>query len=108
MRAEETHVHALEIARVLAHVSGDLGLGDRERHRPGRIEIDRGDEGRERGRRLVDLADDNPVAALDLAVLYRLDKGCWNIDHDVALGELEIHAEQTVERRFELLRSEEN
>ena len=93
----------LEIARIPAHMGHDLVLGDRERHRPGRIEIDRGDVGGQRRRRLVDLADDDAIAALDLAVGDRLDEGGRNVHHDVALGEDEIHAQEPLERGFELL-----
>ena len=96
-------MHAAEIARILAHVVGDLGLGDRERHGPGRIEIDRGDIGGQRRRRLVDLADDDAIAALDLAVGDGLDEGRGNVHHDVALGKEEIHAEEPFQRSFELL-----
>ena len=97
------HMHAGEIGRVAAHAACDLGLGDRERHRPGRIEIDRGDIDRERRRRLVDLADDDAITPLDLAVGNRLDEGRRNVDHDVALGKDKIHAEQPLQRCFELL-----
>ncbi len=96
-------MHAAEIARIRSHVPRDLGLGDRERHSPGRIEIDRGDVGGERRRRLVDLADDDAVAALDLAVGDGLDESGGNVHHDVALGEQEIHAEESFQRSFELL-----
>ena len=81
----------------------DLVLGDRERHRPGRIEIDRRDVGSQRRRRLVGLADDDAVAPLDLVVGDRLGERGGNVHHDVALGEDEIHAEQPLERGFELL-----
>ena len=81
----------------------DLVLGDRQRHRPGRIEIDRGDGSGQRRRRLVDLADDDAIAALDFAVGDGLDEGGRNIHHDVALGEDEIHAQEPLERSFELL-----
>jgi hypothetical protein len=65
--------------------------------------IDSGD-GRGQGRRrLVDLADDDAIAALDLAVGDGLDEGGRDIHHDVALGEDEIHAEQALQRSFELL-----
>ena len=80
----------------------NLAFGDRERHGPGRIEIDRGDEGGERRRRLVDFADNDAVAPLDLVVADRLDERGRNVHHHVALGENEIHAEQTLERGFEL------
>ena len=92
-----------KIVRIPAHVREDLVLGDRERHRPGRIEIDGGDVGGQRRRRLVDLADDDAIAALDLVVRDRLDEGGRNVHHDVALGEDEIHAEQALDRGFELL-----
>ena len=96
-------MHAGQIRRVPAHAARDLGLGDRERHRPGRIEIDRGDIDRQRRRRLVDLADDDAIAPLDLVVGHRLDEGRRNVHHDVALGEGEIEAEQPLQRSFELL-----
>ena len=102
-RAEHPHVHPAQIARIPAHVPDDFVLGDGQRHRPGRIEIDRGDVGGQRRRRLVDLADNDAIAPFDLVVGNRFDKSRRNVDHHVALGEHEIHPEQAFERGFELL-----
>ncbi len=43
------------------------------------------------------------ITALDLAVGDGLDEAGRDIHHDVALGEDEIHAEEPLERSFELL-----
>ena len=81
----------------------DLVLGNGQRHGPGRIEVDRGDVGGERRRRLVDLADDDAIAPLDLVVGDRFDEGRRDVHDHVAFGKHEIHAEQAFERSFELL-----
>jgi hypothetical protein len=60
-------------------------------------------EAGQRRRGLVDLADNDTIAPLDFVVRYSLDVGRWNIHHDVALGENEIHADQALDRGFELL-----
>ena len=91
-----------DIARVLAHLGDDVLLQDRQRHRPGRVEIDRRDLRGERRRRPVDLADHRHVAPRHLAVLDRLGDGGRNVHHHVALAESEAHAVQPVERGREL------
>ena len=96
-------MHARDVGRVAPHARKNLILGDRERHRPSGIEIDRGDVGGERRRRLVDLADNHPIPPLNLVVTDRFDKCGGNIHHHVAFGKDEIHPEQPLERRFELL-----
>ena len=68
MRAEHAHVHAGNIVRIPTHAREDLVLSNRERNRPGRVEVDRGDVGGERRRRLVDLAHDHAIAPLDFFV----------------------------------------
>ena len=103
MGVEHLHVHAREIARVLAHMRGDLGFRDRRRHGPGRVEIDAGDLGGQRRRRLFGLADDDAIAPHHLVVLDRFGKGRGDVDHDIALAEREIHVAETLERSLELL-----
>ena len=102
-RAQYAHVHPAQVARISAHVPDDLVLRNGQRHGPGRIEIDRGDVGGERRRRLVDLADDDAIAPLDLVVGDRFDEGRRDVHDHVAFGKHEIHAEQAFERSFELL-----
>ncbi len=99
---EHAHLHARDIAWVLAHLHRDILLQDRQRHRPRRIEIHRRDAGGERGRGAVDLADHRDVAARDLAVFDRLCDRGRNVHHHVALAEGEAHAVQPVERGREL------
>ena len=99
-RAEHPHVHPAQIARIPAHMADDLIFSDRQRHGPGRIEVHRGDVSGERRRWLVDLADDHAIAPLDLIVGDSLDEGRRNVDDDVALGEHEIHAEQTLRAKL--------
>jgi hypothetical protein len=96
-------VHAGKVARVLAHLGDDLVLGDRQRHRPGRIEIDRRDGCGQRRRGLVGLADDHDIAALHLVVGNRLGERGRDVDDDIAVAEHEIHAGEPTERGFELL-----
>ena len=103
MRIEHVHVHAGEIARILAHVRGDFGLRNRERHGPGRIEIDAGDFGGQRRRGLFGLADDHAIAPHDLVVLDRFGECRRKVDDDVALAKHEIHVEQPLQRGLELL-----
>ncbi len=95
---EHAHVHARDVVRVLAHLGDDVLLHDRQRHRPGRIQVDRGDVGGERRRRPVGLADHHHVAPHHLVAVDRLGEGGRNVDHDVALTEREIHRDQAVER----------
>lgn len=81
---------------------GDLGLGDRGRHRPGRIEHDAGDLGRQCRRGLFGLADDDAIAPHHDVVLDRLGEGGGNVDHDIALAEAEIGVLEPLERRLQL------
>ena len=95
-------MHAGDIVRIFAHAGDDVFFGNRERHRPGRIEIDRCDRGRDHGRRPIGLADDDDVAVHDLAALDRLGERGRQIHHHVALGEGEIGIGQAIERGREL------
>ena len=92
MRAEEPHVHAAEVIRIAPHAVGDFGLGDRQRHRPGRVQINRGDVSSQRRRGPIDLADDHTVTPLHRATCDRFHKGGRNVHDDIALGKQEIHA----------------
>ena len=99
---QHPHVHARRVARVLAHLRDDILLQDAERHRPGRIEIDGGDVGGERRRRPIGAPDLHHMAAHDAVAFDRLGERRRQVDHDVALAEVEIHRRQPVERRREL------
>ena len=93
---EHLHVHARRVARVLAHLRDDILLQDAERHRPGRIEVDGRDVGRERRRRTVGAPDLHHVPPHDLVAVDRLGEGGRQVDHHVALPEVEIHRRQPV------------
>ena len=99
---EHAHVHAGDVAGVTAHLRPDVLLHDRERHRPGRIEVDGSELGRERRRRPVGLADDGGVAPHHAAVLDRLGDRSGDVHDHVALAEGEIHVGEPVERGREL------
>ncbi len=99
---QHPHVHARRVARVLAHLRDDVLLQDAERHRPGRIEIDGRDVSGERRRRSIGAPDLHDVAAHDAVALDRLGEGGRQVDHHVALAEVEIHRRETVERGREL------
>ena len=81
----------------------NLGLRDRGRHRPGRVEIDAGDLGGQRRRRLFGLADDDAIAPHHLVVLDRFRERRGDVDDDVTLAEREIHVGEALQRRLELL-----
>lgn len=81
---------------------GYLGLGDRGRHRPGRVQDDAGDLRRQRRRGLFGLADDDAIAPHDDIVLDGLGKGGGDVDHDIALAEAEIHVLEPLQRGLEL------
>ena len=81
---------------------GDFGFRNRGGDGPGRVEIDAGDFGGQRRRRLFGLADDHAIAPHHRVVLDRFGKRRRKIDHDIALSELEIHVFQPLERRLEL------
>ena len=99
---QHAHLHAADIAGVLAHLGDDVFLQDGQRHGPGRIEIHRGDGRGQRRRRAIDLADHRDVAPRHLAVLHRLGDGGRNVHHHVALAEGEAEPVQPVERGGEL------
>ena len=90
MGIEHVHVHAGEIAGIFAHMRRDLGLRDRRRHGPGRVEIDAGDFGGQRRRRLFGFADDDAIAPHDLVVFDRLGECRGQVDDDIALAEREL------------------
>ena len=102
---ERTHVHAGEIARVLAHLGDDVLLGDGQRHRPGRIEIDGGDHGGERRRGPVGLADHHHVAPHHVVAFHRFGHGRGKVDHDIAFAERHIHRGQPIDRSGELMQA---
>ena len=95
---EHAHVHALDITLVLAHPGDDVLLHDRQRHRPGRVEVDSGDVGRQRRRRPVRLADHHHVAAHDLVAVDRFGERGRQVHHHVALAKGEIHRGEPIER----------
>ena len=80
----------------------NLRLGDRRRHRPGRVEIDAGDLRRQCRRRLFGLADDDAIAPHHLVILDRLGEGRGDVDHHIARAERKIHVGEALERGFEL------
>ena len=95
---QHPHVHARRVARVLAHLRDDILLQDAERHRPGRIEIDGGDVGGEHRRRPIGAPDLHDMTADDAVAFHRFGERRRQVDHDVALAEVEIHRRQPVER----------
>ena len=103
VRIEHLHVHAGEIAGILAHVRRDFGFRNRGRNGPGRIEDDAGDFGGQRRRRLFGLADDDPITPHHMIVFDRFGKGRGQVHDDVALPKCEIHIAEAFERGFELL-----
>ena len=99
---EHLHVHAREVAWVFAHMRGDFGFRDRGGDGPGRVEIDAGDFGGQRRRRLFGLADDHAIAPHHRVVLDRFGEGRRKVDDDIALAKLEIHVFQPFERGLKL------
>ena len=102
VRIQHFHVHAREVARVLAHMRRDLGLRDRRRHRPGGIEVDAGDFGGQRRRGFFGLADDHAIAPHHFVVLDGLGGRRRQIDHDIALPERKVHVFDALERGLDL------
>ena len=90
LAVEDADLGPGQIAGIPLHLRDDFLLDDRDRHRPGRIEIDDRDVRRDFRRGVLGVADDRDVAVRDDAVLDRLDRGRGQIDHDIAVAELEI------------------
>ena len=102
---EDADLLAREIAGIALHVRDDLFLDDRDRHRPGRIEVDRRDMRGDLRRGMIDVADDRGVAMDDRAVLDRFDRGRRQVDDDIALAEREVQIGEPARAGGELLRA---
>ena len=76
----------------LPQASEDFVFGNRERHCPSRIEIDRADIGAECRRWFVSLANDDTVASLDLVAGDRFSVGGGIFDHYVSLGKRKVES----------------
>ena len=93
---ENADLGARQVAGVALHSGNDFLLDDRGRDRPGRVEVDDLDMGRDLGRRMLGIADDRDIAVNDAAVLDRLDRGRGQVDDDIAIVEGKIEPGQTI------------
>ena len=100
---EDPDLGPREIARIALHPGDDFFLDDRDRDRPGRIEVDDLNLGGNLRRGMLRVADDGDIVVNDAAVLDRLDRGRGQIDHDIALVERKIEPRQAIGARGELI-----
>ena len=107
LRVEDADLHLVEIGGIFAHMRDDVLLDERDRHRPGRVEVDGRDARLDDRRGAVHLADDRDIAARDLSALDRLDGRGGNVDHDVAVAEGEARAGKPLRGGSELAMARE-